>query len=140
MATKRRKIFSLILSLLEQVALVAVVLWILPKAGINIPVWGLTLMMLTLGAYSVLGYRLGEKVMKKSPMVWPAPGSRGRATTSVSPSGYVLISNERWKASSTGADIDRGTVVTVIRVEGTQLWVTAGNDLNEVKDSQLNSS
>jgi membrane-bound ClpP family serine protease len=136
---KRRKIFSLILSLLEQLALVAAVLWILPKVGISIPVWGLILMMLALGAYSILGYRLGEKVMKKSPMVWPAAGSRGRATTPVSPSGYVLISNERWKALSTGADIARGTVVTIVRVEGTQLWVTTGNDLNEENNGRLNS-
>lgn len=139
MATKRRKIFSLILSLLEQLTLVAVVLWILPKVGIYIPVWGLMLMMIALGAHSILGYRLGEKVMKKSPMVWPAAGSRGRATTPVAPTGYVLVSNERWKASSTGADIARGTVVTIVKVEGTRLWVTAGNDLSEEKSSRLNS-
>ncbi len=114
-------------------------LWILPKVGINIPVWGLMLMMIALGAHSILGYRLGEKVMKKSPMVWPATGSRGKATTPVAPSGYVLISNERWKASSTGADIARGTEVTIVRVEGTQLWVTAGNDLNEEKNGRLTS-
>ena len=131
---KRRKIFSLILAMLEQMALVAAVLWILPEIGIFIPTWGLILMMLALGAYSILGYRLGKKVMKRSPLVWPAAGSRGRATTPLAPTGYVLIGSELWKASSTGADIYRGTEVTIVKVEGTQLFVTTRDDLNEVKN------
>ena len=130
---KRRKIFSLILAILEQLALVAAVLWILPEIGINIPVWGLILMMLALGTYSILGYRLGKKAMEKSPLVWPVAGSRGRATTPLAPTGFVLIGSELWKASSTGADIGKGTEVTIVRVEGTQLFVTARNYLNEVK-------
>lgn len=131
---KRRKIFSLILAILEQLALVAAVLWILPEIGLTIPVWSLILMMLALGTYSILCYRLGKKVMKKSPLAWPAAGSRGRATTPLVPTGYVRIGTELWKASCTGAEIDRGTVVTIVRVEGMQLFVTAGNDLNEVKN------
>lgn len=130
---KRRKIFSLILAILEQLALVAAVLWILPEIGINIPVWGLILMMLALGTYSILGYRLGKKAMEKSPLVWPVAGSRGRATTPLAPTGFVLIGSELWKASSTGADIGKGTEVTIVRVEGTQLFVTARNYLNKLK-------
>ena len=130
---KRRKIFSLILAILEQLALVAAVLWILPEIGINIPVWGLILMMLALGTYSILGYRLGKKALEKSPLVWPVAGSRGRATTPLAPTGYVLIGSELWKASSTGADIGKGTEVTIVRVEGTQLFVTARNYLNKLK-------
>lgn len=91
-------------------------------------------MMLALGTYSILCYRLGKKVMKKSPLAWPAAGSRGRAKTPLVPTGYVRIGSELWKASSTGAEIDRGTVVTIVRVEGMQLFVTAGNGLNEVKN------
>jgi len=131
---KRRKIFSLILSLLEQLALMAAVLWILPEIGINIPVWGLILMMVALGTYSILSYRLGQKAMEKSPLVWPAAGSRGRATTPLVPAGYVRIGTELWKASSTGADIGKGTKVTIVRVEGTQLFVTAINDSTEVQN------
>ena len=130
---KRRKIFSLILAILEQLALVAAVLWILPEIGINIPVWGLILMMLALGTYSILGYRLGKKALEKSPLVWPVAGSRGRATTPLAPTGFVLIGSELWKASSTGADIGKGTEVTIVRVEGTQLFVTARNYLNKLK-------
>ena len=131
---KRRKIFSLLLAILEQLALMAAVLWVLPEIGLHIPVWVLILMMAALGAHSILGYRLGKKVMKKSPLVWPAAGSKGRATTPLVPTGYVRIGTELWKASCTGAEIDRGTLVIIVRVEGTQLFVTAGNDLNEVKN------
>ena len=135
----RRKVFSLILSLLEQLALITAVLWVLPAIGIIISAWVLILMMLALGTYSALGYKIGKKVMEKSPLVWPAAGSRGRTTTPLSPKGYVLIRSERWKASSTGADIAKGTVVTIVRVEGTRLWVTAENDLNEETNGRLTS-
>ena len=139
MVMKRRKIFSLILSILEQLALVMAVLWVLPEIGINIPIWGLILMMIALGAYSIMGYKIGKKAIEKSPLVWPAAGSRGKATTPLAPTGYVLIGSERWKASSTGANIDKGTEVTVVRVEGTLLFVTARIYLNEVKKGLLNT-
>jgi membrane-bound ClpP family serine protease len=131
---KRHNIYSLMLAILEQLALVAAVLRILPEIGINIPVWGLLLMMVALCAYSVLSYRLGKKAMERSPLIWPAVGSKGRATTPLAPSGYALIGTELWKASSTGADIDRGTEVVIVRVEGTQLFVTGRNDTNKLKN------
>ncbi len=131
MAMKRRKIFSVILSILKQMALVAAVLWVLPEIGISIPVWGLILIMIALGAYSIMGYKMGKKAIEKSPLEWPAGGSNGRATTPLTPTGYVLIGSERWKASSIETNIDKGTEVTVVRVEGTQLFVTARNYLTE---------
>ncbi len=131
---QRRKIFSLILAILKQLALVAVVLWVLPDIGINIPVWGLIPMMVALCAYSMLGYRLGKKAMEKRPMVWPDIDSKARAATSLTPTGYIRIGTELWKASSTGADIDKGTEVTIVRMEGTQLFVISRNDLNGSKN------
>ena len=130
----RHNIYSLVLAILEQLALAAAVLWVLPEIGISIPVWGLLLMMVALCAYSILSYRLGKKTMERSPLVWPAIGSKGRATTPLAPSGYARIGTELWKASSTGADIDRGAEIVIVRVEGTQLFVTGRNDINKAKN------
>jgi len=127
----RHNIFSLTLAILEQLALAAAVLWILPELGINMPIWGLLLMMIALCTYSILSYRLGKKTMERSPLLWPAVGSKGKAITPLAPSGYARVGTELWKASSTGADIDRGTEVTIVRVEGTQLFVTGVNNINK---------
>jgi len=113
---------------------VAAVLWVLPEIGINIPTWGLVLMMLALGIYSILSYKMGKKVMEKSPLTWPTIGSKGRAITPLAPTGHVLIGSERWKASCTGEDIDKGTDVTVDKMEGKKLFVTTRNYFNETKN------
>ena len=51
MRSKRYLIYSLIITFLEEVALAIAVLWLLPRFGINIPLWALILMLVALGAY-----------------------------------------------------------------------------------------
>ncbi|GAI71524.1 unnamed protein product, partial [marine sediment metagenome] len=60
MEHKKYTAYSIISSLVEEAALAAVVLWVLPRLGINIPLWGLILMMLALGACEYISYRIGK--------------------------------------------------------------------------------
>ena len=114
---------TIITTLLEQAALVAAVLWLLPMAGIHIPRWGLILLMIGLGMYAALSYRLGRRALARKPLVSPALGSRGRATTVISPSGYVRVGGELWPASS-GSKISAGEEISVAGIEGMTLLVS----------------
>jgi membrane-bound ClpP family serine protease len=82
-------------------------------------------MMAGLGAYSYIAYRLGKKALDKKPMISPDVGSRGRATTPLTPEGYVRVGSELWKASSTNSVIAAGEEVTIVGVKGLTLLVTS---------------
>ena len=110
-------------SLLEEAALVTVVLWLLPKVAINIPLWGLILMMIALGVYNYISYRLGKKAIDKKPMISPDIGSLGRTMTPVSSKGYVRINGELWQASSKST-IDAGEEIAVVGIEGMTLLIS----------------
>jgi membrane-bound serine protease (ClpP class) len=116
-------VLAIATTLLEEAALVAVVLWLLPRAAINIPLWGLILMMIALGVYGYITYRLGMKALVKKPMISPDIGSRGRTTTTISPKGYVRIKGELWQASSSST-IDAGEEITVVGMEGMTLLIS----------------
>jgi membrane-bound serine protease (ClpP class) len=123
MKHRRYTLLAITTSLLEQAALVAVVLWLLPRAAINIPIWGLILMMIALGIYNCINYRLGKRALTKKPIISPDIGSRGRATTPISPTGYVRVNGELWRASS-NSDIDAGEEISVVGIEGMMLLVS----------------
>jgi membrane-bound serine protease (ClpP class) len=115
--------YSIITTLLEEAVLVAAVLWLLPRFGINIPLWGLSLMVVALGVYAYITYQLGKKALEKEAMISPEVGRRGRATTPISPKGYVRVRGELWQASSSSF-IDTGEEVTVMGMDGMTLLVS----------------
>jgi len=123
MKHRRFTALAITTSLLEEAALVAVVLWLLPRVAINIPLWGLIIMMIALGVYNYINYRLGKKALIKKPMISPDIGSRGRTTTPVSPKGYVRINGELWQASS-NSTIDAGEEIAVVGIEGMTLLIS----------------
>lgn len=123
MKHRRYTALAITTSLLEEAALVAVVLWLLPRVEINIPLWGLILMMIALGVYNYINYRLGKKALIKKPMISPDIGSRGRTTTPISPKGYVRVNGELWQASSSST-IDAGEEIAVVGIEGMTLLIS----------------
>lgn len=123
MKYKRYTAYTIITTLLEEAALVAVVLWLLPRLGINIPLWGLVLMILALGAYDGVAYWLGKRALDKKPMTSPSIGSRGRTTTPISPTGYVRVNGELWQASSSST-ICAGEEIAVVGMEGMTLLIS----------------
>jgi membrane protein implicated in regulation of membrane protease activity len=123
MKYKRYTVLTITTTLLEEAALVAVVLWLLPRVAINIPLWGLILMMIALGVYNSINYRLSKKALVKKPMISPDIGSRGRTTTPISPKGYVRVNGELWQASSSST-IDAGEEITIVGIEGMTLLIS----------------
>jgi len=127
-----RLILAIVSSLLEEVALVAIVLWGLPQIDVHIPLAGLVAIMVALGAYDIFSYRMGSKALRQRPVMGlPAMvGSRGKVVRPLSPEGMVKIKGELWKATSEGGVLDIGDEITVVGQDGLRLIVrknTAGD-------------
>jgi membrane protein implicated in regulation of membrane protease activity len=121
--------YSVITTLLEEIALVAIVLWLLPRWGINIPLWGLILMVVALGAYAYITYWLGKKALDKKPMISPDVGSKCQAATPLTPEGYVRVNGELWQATSSSA-VDTGEEVVIVGIKRMTLLVSPAENEN----------
>jgi len=125
MTRKGYIVFSIVTGLLEEAALAAVVLWLLPLLGVNIPIWGLILLMVAYGVKEGITYRIGARALQRKPVVSleAMVGCRGEAATPLAPNGYVRVEGELWRASSTGPNIDEGDEIVVVEVRRLTLLV-----------------
>lgn len=126
---KRKRAFalySLVTTLTEEAVLVAVVLWVLPSFGINIPLWLLVAFTVAWGVWSYLMFRLGLTVIGKVPVVGAEAliGVRCRTTAPLSPDGYVRVGGELWLAHSMAGNVGEGSEVVIVDVKGLTLLVT----------------
>jgi len=134
MKTKHYTIYSLVTTLVQEAALVAAVLWLLPSFGINIPFWGLSLMVVALGTYAYITYRFAKKALRKKPIISPHIGSRGRTTTPISPKGYIRVRGELWQASSS-TPIGVGEEVVVLDIDEMTLIVSPTGNNNHKSEA-----
>lgn len=111
--------------MLEEVLLVAVMLWLLPLFKINIPLWGLAIFMVALAVYSGVMYRFGRQTFFIRPKVAAENiiGSAGTVTKPLAPEGYVKVQGVLWKAICHGLELGIGDEVEVIDMEGLRLVV-----------------
>ena len=131
MKGRKFTIYAVTTSILWEACLAAVVLWLLPRLGIQIPIWALILLMLALGSYEYITYRLEKKALDKKPLISPDIGSKGRVTTPLAPRGYIRVGAEKWLASAMDSNIAAGEEVVVVAMEGTTLFVTRADKDNQ---------
>jgi len=126
MGRKGYIVSSIVTGLLGEAALAAIVLWVLPLWGVNMPLWGLILLMVAFGVYEGVTYRIGARALERKPVGSPEAmvGCCGRATMPLAPDGYVRVDGELWWALSTGANIDEGDEIVVVEVKRLTLFVT----------------
>ena len=123
-----RLILAIISTILEEAAIVAIVLLGLPRLGIHVPLAGLIALMAAWGAYSIIIYRMGSRALSRKPVIrLPVTGSHGRVVSRLAPEGLVRIESELWVATSAGAEIDVGTEVIVVEQDGLRLIVRKSN-------------
>lgn len=132
-ADKRKRtyaLYSLGRLLFEEAALVAVVLWLLPGFGINIPIWLLIVFMVTWAVYSCLTSRLVAKVIGKAAAVGSEAliGVKCTATKPLTPDGYVRVGTELWRARSMTGNIEAGAEVVIIGINRLTLLVKPSAD------------
>jgi len=124
-----RLILAILSTLLEEAALVAIVLVGLPELGIKIPIAGLIALMLAWAAISVITYRAGSQALRRKPVVGlPAMvGGKGKVVHPLDPEGLVKIGAELWRARSVKDKIAVGDEVIVVAQEGSKLIVRPSN-------------
>lgn len=120
-----RLILAILSTLLEETALVAIVLVGLPELGIKIPLAGLIALMVAWAAITVIMYRAGSRALKRKPITGLEAmiGSKGKAVNPLEPEGLVKIGAELWRARSVKDKISVGDEVIVVAQEGSKLIV-----------------
>ena len=123
-------LYSLGRLLFDEAALVAVVLWLLPGFGINIPLWFLIVFMVIWAVYSYLTSKLVAKVIGRAAAVGPETliGVKCTTTTPLLPNGYVRVGTELWQARSIVGDIETGTEVIIVNINRLTLIVRPSID------------
>jgi len=112
--------------MLEEAILVAVVLWLLPLLNINIPLWGLAILMVALAVYSYVMYRVGSPTFLMKPKVAAEAiiGNDGKVTKRLAPEGYVKVQGVLWKATCVESELEVGDDVVVVDINGLRLIVS----------------
>ena len=131
-----RLVIAVVTTVLEEVVLVAIVLWGLPELGIYIPRWGLIAIMVAWAANAVIFYRIGSRALRRRPVsgLGSVVDNKGKAVSPLAPDGVVKISDELWEAKSASGQIDVGEGVTVVEQDGLKLVVVKTVAAKETND------
>ncbi len=111
-----RLIIAILTSLIDEIIILAIILWVLPMFNINLPGWGTALIVVAFLAYAVTTFILGSRILRKKPVpgFTDMTGMTGKAASRLAPSGLVRIEGELWQAKAEKGTIDAGSEVTVI--------------------------
>ena len=125
MSFKEYIIFNVATGLLKGAVLASIFLWLLPLWGINIPIWGLILIVITLLCYEIVTFRIGRRALERKPVIWSEAivGCCGKATTPLTPKGYVQVNGELWRALSSDMNINEGDDIVVVEMNRLTLRV-----------------
>ena len=63
-------IFNIATGLLKGAVLLSIVLWLLPLWGVNIPIWGLIVIVAVFLTYEIVTFRLGRRALERKPVIW----------------------------------------------------------------------
>jgi len=120
-----RLIIAIVTTTLEEAAIAAVVLWLLPKVDFHLPLFVLIIFMLAWAGFAVFSYRMGSRALRRKPEGGLADmlGTRGKVVKRLDPEGMIRIKGELWKAKSAGRKIETGEEVTVVGQKGLKLIV-----------------
>jgi membrane-bound ClpP family serine protease len=119
-------IYNVVTGLLKTAAFLAIVFWLLPEWGVELPVWGLILFVVVVGTYEFITFRLGMRALVNRAATPPPAmvGCYGRTVTPLAPDGYVKVQGELWKARSLHCELQEGDGIVVLEVKRLTLIVT----------------
>ena len=133
-----RLILAIISTLLEEAAIVVIVLRGLPRIDIHIPLPGLIALMVLWLAWSVIIYRMGSVALRRKPIISlpDMVGSKGKVVSPLVPEGLVRIKGELWIAKSASGEMELDKKVIVVEQDGLKLVVresSAADDLERTE-------
>ena len=117
-------IYAIIGTILEVVALLIVMLWVLPLLNIYIPWWIVVILLVVELGVSAFTYIMGRRALRQRLTFVPEfiVGSVGVVISPFNPTGYVKVKGELWKASCE-SDMKVGDEVVVLRMDGMKVIV-----------------
>ncbi len=115
-----RLILTTLISLVDDLIIVILVIWIISLFGIKVPWWLIGILAVVLGTWSLIGYR----ALVKNPNLGfeNMVGKTGLVVEPIKRKGTVRIGHELWQATA-NENIDQGTEITVISQVGLKLTV-----------------
>jgi len=133
-----RLILAIISTILEETAIVVIVLWGLPQIGVHIPLAGLIALMVVWGTYSVITYRMGSRALMKKPVISlpDMVGGKGKVVSPLAPEGLVKIKSELWVAKSASGEIEAGAEVIVVAQDRLKLIVRATSPADDLEKAE----
>ena len=123
---KARLIIAIASTILEETAIVVVVVLGLPQLGVYVPLPGLIAVMVIWGAVSVITFRIGTRILLKKPIAGLPDmiDSTGRIVRVIGREGQIKIKNEIWDAKSVDDKMIVGEEVKVVGRDGLKLIVS----------------
>ncbi|MBN1191567.1 MAG: NfeD family protein [Dehalococcoidales bacterium] len=124
---KSRLIFAIFSNIVWETLIASAAIWGLPRLGVNIPPWGIAIIMIAFAVYAFFVFRTGSRILRKTalPGYTDMIGVTGIVTRHLNPGGFVNIKGELWEAEAENGDIETGTEVTVVGQKGLKLLVKA---------------
>ena len=112
-----RLIMAMFTNLLYEAIIVALLIWGLPRLGIHIPLYGVTLICLAFLIYAVVLFIIGDRTLRKKPLpgFTTMVGLEGQVVSQLAPEGVVRIEGELWNARAENGTIEGGAEVIVVR-------------------------
>jgi membrane-bound ClpP family serine protease len=120
-----RLIIAIVTSLLDEAAILAVIIWLLPKMGVKIPLWGTIICVLGFAVFAVVSFKVGSRTLRLKPMLGFTNmiGTEGLTTSRLMPDGFIKIDGELWAARAEKGHIESGKAVVVTEQKGLRLAV-----------------
>ncbi len=121
-----RLIIAILTSLLDEIIILAIILWVLPSFfNVHLPWWGLALVVIGFLVYAVATFILGSRILAKKPVAGFTDmiGLTGKAASRLAPNGFIRIEGELWEARAENGIINASTEVIVVAQKGLKLIV-----------------
>lgn len=111
-----RLIIAIISSLLDEALILGLILWGLPKLGIELPIPITIVIVILFAIFAVATFKLGTRALKMKPLAGLSEmiNMDGVVIKRLDPIGYVKIDGEIWEAKSSDGIIEKGTNVKVL--------------------------
>jgi membrane-bound ClpP family serine protease len=120
-----RLIVAIITSLLDEAIIVALIIWGLPRLGINLPWWAIFLIVIAFAAFAVTTFKIGSRILSKKPVpgISSMIGVEGKVVKRLAPVGFIKIQGELWESRAQTGSIEMNSEVMVVGQEGLKLVV-----------------
>ena len=124
--SRLRLIVAVVTTLLDEALILFLILWGLPRLGVDLPLYAMVIIGLLWTAFAVFLYISGTKALRRKPVtgLTDMTGSRGIVVKELRPEGMVKINGELWAARSIyGETIPKGERIVVENQAGLKLTV-----------------